>query len=129
MAIQLFLASVAWQQSSLLAVFLYIIVFSLTVDPLTWIILPEVLNDQQFGFCTCLYFAFGAVTTLTTDYMVRYHSPSFFFNVNGAVSVFAMLFVVLFLKESGNISDKQKKELYFSKRFLKSQRTKKRKSK
>lgn len=120
------MASVAWEQSSLLAIFLYIVVFSLTVDPLTWIILPEVLNDQQFGFCTGLYFAFGAITTLTTDYMVRYHSPSFFFNVNGAISVFAMLFVVLFLKESGNISDKQKKELYFSPKFLKHQKTKKR---
>ena len=122
------MASVSWEQSSLLAIFLYIIVFSLTVDPLTWIILPEVLNDQQFGFCTGLYFAFGAITTLTTDYMVRYRSPSFFFNVNGAFSVFAMLFVVLFLKESGNISDKQKKELYFPK-SLKKDRTKKRKSK
>lgn len=80
--------------------------FNLTYGPIFWLLLPEVLNDQQFGLCATIHYANGIEISMVTEYMVRYLTVPGVFAFYGSMCTIAFLVIHIWFKETSGLSDK-----------------------
>lgn len=89
-----------------------------TLNPVTWVYMPEVLNDKQFSFACTVHYLGGMLLSTTTEPLVTYLEPAGAFAVFGGISAAMLLFVVLFVRETSGLSDIEKKNLYARKKDI-----------
>ena len=74
--------------------------------------LPEFLTDQQFGFVSTFHYSNGILLALTTEYMVDSLGPAGTFLLFTFITGFGFVFILFNVKETQNLTDRQKKQLY-----------------
>ena len=72
----------------------------ITIAPIHWIYLPEVLTDIQYGFVTMIRYLNGIEISLVTEYMVQNIKPEGIFILHAVISIFGFFFIVFFVKET-----------------------------
>ena len=106
---------------ALIAMFLFLFSFQTTSGAITWLYCSEVAVDAALGFVGTFGYLTIFILTLTIQPMMN--SPNFgqvgTFYMYGAISIVAAIWCFFNLKEtSGNLTDKQKKELYIPEQYL-----------
>lgn len=89
------------------------IMFNITLAPIHWIYLPEVLNDTQMGIVLGTHYMVSLIFSITSEYMIEYMTPQGAFLLFGLMTTGTIFFVWFCMKETWGLSDKQKKQLYF----------------
>ena len=92
--------------AAVVAILVSIGTFHLSLGPLSWIILFEVLNDSQFAFCTSIYFAFAVVNYAFTDFMLRYHYSVILLVTFCCVNIIGFVFTFKIVEETQHLSYK-----------------------
>ena len=83
------------------------------VNPVFWMYLSETLSDKQFGIIALLHYSSGALISITVEFLSKALQPAGLFALLGLISLSLTLSLVVFFKETANLTDKEKKELYF----------------
>lgn len=79
----------------------------------------ETLNDEQLGLAYLLHYVQCAMISVTTEFLVKLLHPSGLFNVLGINGILTFVFLYIFQLETKGLTDKEKKELYIPKKYLK----------
>lgn len=103
---------------ALIFIVFQIMAFQLGVGALHWLYLPEFLSDTQFGFVLTCHYSCGILIALSTEWMVKVFSPQGMVLFYGVVTSLGFFYMLLFLKETSGLSDRQKKQLYVNKKYL-----------
>lgn len=85
------------------------------VSPVIWMYLSETLNDTQFGTIATLHYSTGAVVSVTVEFLSKALKPEGLFTLLGVIALASTFFLATFFKETANLADKEKKELYVKK--------------
>ena len=93
------------------------ICFYLTNGPLHWPLLSEALNDNQFGFVSAMHYLGGVSISVITEYQIYYLQPWGTFLFYAICVGLNILFLVVFMRETDGLTDKQKKELYVPSKY------------
>jgi hypothetical protein len=83
-----------------------------TIGPIHWIYIPEILTDAQFGPVLTVHYMNGIEISLCTEYMMYYLKPFGTFLFFATVTFVGGIFMVIFVKETKGLNDKEKKSLY-----------------
>ena len=86
----------------------------MSIGPIHWVYLPEILNDQQWGLVSSVHYANGVWVSVITEYMIEYMKPEGTFLFYSIITFFGIFFFVFVVKETRGLSDKEKKLLYYS---------------
>lgn len=85
------------------------------VSPVIWMYLSETLNDAQFGTAATIHYSTGAVASVTVEFISKALKPEGLFALLGFIALGSTFFLAVFFKETANLTDKEKKELYVKK--------------
>eukprot|EP00356_Strombidium_inclinatum_P010695 CAMPEP_0170485480 /NCGR_PEP_ID=MMETSP0208-20121228/4748_1 /TAXON_ID=197538 /ORGANISM="Strombidium inclinatum, Strain S3" /LENGTH=168 /DNA_ID=CAMNT_0010759157 /DNA_START=1185 /DNA_END=1691 /DNA_ORIENTATION=+ len=96
--------------------------FQFFIAPTHWIYVPEILTDAQFGFVATIHYLNGVELSLATEYMVNAFNPEGDILFHCLVTFAGIFFVYFVVKETTGLTDRQKKQLYSSKRPRRKQR-------
>ena len=91
---------------------LYYTFFEISMAGVHWVYLPEILTDQQFGVVLTCHYMNGVELSLVTEYMIEYLKPMGLFLWYCATNFLGTFYMIFIVKETANLTDKQKKELY-----------------
>ena len=56
----------------LISILCSVVIAMSALNPVTWVYMPEVLNDKQFSFVCTLHYVAGILLTVTTEPLVDY---------------------------------------------------------
>ena len=93
----------------------FIFVYQFTLASVAWLYIPEVTVDKATGFCMTSQFIFMLQLSLTFEYQLSSIGIQGNMWLFGGVSLLGFLFMLLFVKESRGLTDRQKKQLYLPK--------------
>ena len=117
-SLSLVLCALSMQLQNGYAAVLFAVAFELsygmTMGPVHWIYVPEILADMQFGVVTTLHYLNGVEMALTTEFMVDSWGPAGTFFFYGLINFAGFFFIMAFVKETHGLTDKQKKQLYMA---------------
>lgn len=65
----------------------------MSMGPIHWFYLPEVLTDVQFGFVATTHYMNGVEISLVSEYMLRYMTPAGMFLFYAIVTTFGTYFM------------------------------------
>lgn len=85
------------------------------VSPVIWMYLSETLNDTQLGTIATMHYSTGAIVAVTVEFISKALKPEGLFALLGFIALVSTFFLATFFKETANLTDKEKKELYVSK--------------
>ena len=90
--------------------------YEATTATVTWLYIPEVTVDKASGFGMTSQFVFMLQLAMTFEYQLRspmgIHGSLWLY---GAVSIIGFFFMLFVVKDSSNLTDKEKKQLYWPK--------------
>ena len=105
---------------ALFAIFLFLFAFQNTSGAITWLYCSEVAVDSALGLVGTFGYSVIFVLTLTIQPMMdskNFGQPGTFF-FYGIISIAAAIWCIFYLKEtSGDLTDKEKKELYIPEEY------------
>ena len=79
--------------------------------------IPEILSDIQLGFVTTVHYIGGVEISLVSEWMIDTLKPTGLILFYSIFNVFACLMVIIFMRETKGLTDKEKKELYMPDNF------------
>ena len=88
---------------------------------MTWVYTAETTIDSALGICLLTLWGTATVLTLICPPLMADDSlgPNNVFFIFSAISFSAMIFMIIFIKETKGLDDFQKKNLFTPKKFLK----------
>ena len=89
----------------------------MTNAPVAWLYMTETLTDVALGFCILTLFSTIFVMSLVVPQIMTLH-PSYAFFMFSGFSLMAAIYIKIFIKETKGLSDKDKKMIYVSKKYL-----------
>ena len=75
--------------------------------------LSETCSDAQFGPISTILYINGALVSVSIEFISQALGESGMFVLLGAFTMFQTIFNMLCLKETADLTDKEKKELYW----------------
>ena len=85
------------------------------VGPVFWMYISETSSDIQFGPIATSHYANGALIAVVTEFLSKALKPEGLFALLGCITIFVAIIMQIFFKETRNLTDKEKKELYMRK--------------
>ena len=95
----------------------FMVVNQLSAIGLVWIYIPEVTNDEQTGFASTVFYLNGVELSLVTEYMLESWRPQGMFLFYSVITFTGVFFIILGIKETSGLTDKQKKNLFIPQLF------------
>ena len=97
--------------------YIFVINFALTIGATFWLYVPEILNDEQFGFAMTFHYCQAVEISASTEYLLFKLSPQGLFLFYSLINFVAFLFFFTYLKDTHGLTDKMKKELYMPEQY------------
>ena len=102
-----------YYMASIVFLLFFIGFFSIGTGSVAWVYCSEVTMDKAAGLVAGSMFGTSLIYTVAMEYMMesrmQAHGTFFLF---GGVSIVGSIFVLLFIKETKGLSDKEKKRLF-----------------
>ena len=83
--------------------------YQLSYGTVHWVMLPEILNDQQFGLVCTAHYVNGIIISLDTEFLVKVLGPAGLCFYYATITFLGMFFVISVVKETSGLTDRQKK--------------------
>ena len=77
--------------------------------------LSETCSDTQFGPISTAHYTNGAIISVSVEFLSKALKPEGLFALLGFITLCVTIFTILFFKETRNLTDREKKELYMKK--------------
>ena len=103
-------------------ILLFIFVYQNTSGPVAWVYASETTIDAGMGICLLTLWGTVLVLSIVCPIIMDPESlgPNGTFFILSGLSVFGCIYVILFIKETFSLSDREKKILFTPKQFLES---------
>jgi hypothetical protein len=103
----------AFNYGVLIGICVFIVIYELTSGPVAWMYAAETCCDMALGICMyTLYFVVFILSLVTEPLMNSRIGPAGTFFMFGIFSSIAAVFMYAYIKETKDLTDKQKKSLY-----------------
>ena len=103
----------AFDWGVLVGICLFIIIYELTSGPVAWMYAAETCCDMALGICMyTLYLVVFILSLVTEPLMNSKMQPQGVFFMFGIFSAIAAVFMYVYIKETKDLTDKEKKSLY-----------------
>lgn len=98
----------------------FMFIYQNTSGPVTWLYASETTIDAGMGICLLTLWGTVFVLSIVCPIIMDPSSlgPNTTFFILSGISLFGFLYVFIFIKETFDLSDKQKKQLYTPKKYL-----------
>jgi len=105
--------TIAMKEGSAEIVFVcvFIFVYMNTAGPAGWAFASETCSDTGLALAVLTYYFWETFSSFSTEALMDNY-PSYTFVMYGCISIFAVVFVWIFMGETKGLSEKEKKEIF-----------------
>ena len=98
----------------MIGLFVYIMVYCNTTSSLAWVYAAETTTDAGLGFCLFIMYLCIFILTLVCPYLMQPNilGTACVFFLFAGISFIGSIYYYVFLKETKNLTDREKKDLY-----------------